>query len=136
MSEICNNSGWNSLNFVLFSDISVTFVFYNRVIIKKGRKELIEYEYFTDNRFKIILWYRTKYYKGTGWCKFFCGRRWICSGSRHFRFRKIHDASYDGRFGHAYQRKSYCTWRRTGKEKRWRADDFQEKKEWFQFPKL
>ena len=40
------------MNFVLFSDISVTFVFYNRVITKKGRKELIEYEYFTDNRFK------------------------------------------------------------------------------------
>lgn len=32
--------------------------------------------------------------------------------------RKIHDASYDGRSGHAYQRKSYCTGRRTGKEKR------------------
>ena len=58
------------MNFVLFSDISVTFVFYNRVITKKGRKELIEYEYFTDNRFKKILWYGTEYYKGTGWCEF------------------------------------------------------------------
>ena len=31
-------------------------------------------------------------------------------------FWKIYDASYDGRFGHSYQWKGHCTWRRTGKE--------------------